>query len=198
MCDFVIGYCGADAVGMSNWTSEKPLIENWRCVLRYLLDCFLLTMSVLLLWNWSSQAGRLPLTETHLKQPMPAAGGFWVKRIKPTVIMNLAGRVLNVHWSFEILCIKVSFVNVLEFGLWSQKKCIWMGQAVFSKQRVHDSVSHLSWEARRPERPPAGPSPSPVVAILGILATLISDVRAEILHLGKPAGRHFKHLGTTF
>ena len=97
MCDFVIGYCGADGVDMSNWKLEKPLIENWRCVLRYLLDCLLLTMSVLLLWNWSSQAGRLPLTETHLKQPMPAAGGFSVKKKKPTVITNFAGRVLNVH-----------------------------------------------------------------------------------------------------
>ena len=184
MCDFVIGYCGADGVDMSNWTLEKPLIENWRCVLRYLLDCFLLTMSVLLLWNWSSQAGRLPLTETHLKQPMPAAGGVSVKRIKTNSYYELGRKssrctlefLDSLYQSFFCWC---SWVSTLE-----PKKGIWMGEAVFSKQRVLDSVLHLSWEARRPERPPAGPSPSPVGAILhdGILSALLSDVRAEIWH----------------
>ena len=34
-------------------------------------------MLVLLLWNWSSQAGMLPPTETHLKQPMQAPEHFY-------------------------------------------------------------------------------------------------------------------------
>ena len=82
----------------------------------------------------------------------------------------------SLYQSFFCWC---SWVWTLE-----PKKGIWMGEAVFSKQRVLDSVLHLSWEARRPERPPAGPSPSPVGVILydGILSALLSDVRAEILH----------------
>ena len=36
------------------------------------------------------------------------------------------------------------FVDILGFGLWSQKKGTRMGEAVFSKQRVLDSVLHLS------------------------------------------------------
>ena len=54
---------------------------------------------------------------------MPAAGEFSVKRVKPTVIMNFAGRVLNVHTGVSRFFVSTFILSMfLGFDFGAKKK----------------------------------------------------------------------------
>ena len=130
-------------------------------------------MLVLLLWNWSSHSGMLPSTETHLKQPIPAAEQRRCYKIYPLPKIWIFSFVANRReWSEpdNAMCRKIAFYHVGFAMILIQRKddvnrilapvswtwILFPGSWLLAKT----NPPHLNWEAERPGRPLAGRSPS--------------------------------------
>ena len=123
-------------------------------------------MLVLLLWNWSSHSGMLPSTETHLKQPIPAAEQRRCYKIYPLPKIWIFSFVANRRERSEpdnAMCRKIAFYHVGFAMILIQRKDTVnriLSPVSWTWLFAKPNLPHLNSEAERPGRPPAGRSPS--------------------------------------
>ena len=127
----------------------------------------------------------------------PQLGGFSVKRMNQQLLRTWREEFSMYTGVSRFFVSKffLSIVSSLDFG--AKKRYLNGWGSVFQTES--------SWFCFTPElrSEEARAAPSRTLTItcgcnsLWWNLALLSDVRAEILQLGKPAGRHFKHLGKT-